>query len=104
MSGEVERCVDAGTKRLHIDVFDGVFIDSPYAFTFGPQMVKAIRSCSDQTILDLHMCVERPARYVTPMKEAGANTFIFQWEAMKDASEALQLAEAVVDSGMVSNE
>ena len=98
--GEVKRCVDAGTTRLHVDVFDGVFLDSPYALTFGPQMVKAIRSCSDQTILDLHMCVERPARFVAPMKEAGANTFIFQWEAMKDPSEALQLAEEICSKGM----
>ncbi len=100
MRGEVKRCVESGLTRLHVDVFDGVFLDSPYAFTFGPQMVAAIRKCSHETFLDLHMCVSRPARYIQPMKDAGADSFIFQWEAMADVVEAIQLAQAVVDSGM----
>jgi len=113
--GEIQRCLDAGTNRLHVDVFDGVFLDSPYALTFGPQMVQAMRRGSqDDTILDLHVCVERPARYVQAMKEAGGNTFIFQWEAVKGGSDkddedteheksvqaALEIARAVVESGM----
>ena len=107
--GEIQRCLDAGTNRLHVDIFDGVYIDSPHALTFGPQMVEAMRRCSDDdTILDLHICVERPARYVQAMKEAGGNTFIFMWEAVKvgdsgneeHVEAALEIARAVVDSGM----
>mmetsp|Transcript_17027 Transcript_17027/g.39289 ORF Transcript_17027/g.39289 Transcript_17027/m.39289 type:complete len:198 (-) Transcript_17027:405-998(-) len=72
-------------------------------------MVEAMRRCSDDdTILDLHICVDRPARYVQAMKEAGGNTFIFMWEAVKVGAsgngehlqEALEIARAVVDSGM----
>ena len=63
-------------------------------------MVAALRKCSEKVTLDLHMCVERPGRYVIPMKEAGGDLFIFQWEAMKDEKEALQLANAIIDSGM----
>lgn len=100
MGRDVQRCIDIGLNRLHVDVFDGVFLDSPYAFTFGPQMVAAIRKCSDKAFLDLHMCVDRPARYIKPMKDAGADSFIFQWEAAGDVVEAIQLAQAVVDSGM----
>jgi ribulose-phosphate 3-epimerase len=112
MKGEVHRCIEAGTKRLHVDIFDGVYLDSPHAFSFGPQMVAAIRRCSDKAILDLHMCVDRPARYVAPMAKAGANTFIFQWEAMEgraaqaesnssgQLAAAIQLAKQVVESGM----
>eukprot|EP00429_Kryptoperidinium_foliaceum_P017639 CAMPEP_0176044908 /NCGR_PEP_ID=MMETSP0120_2-20121206/22290_1 /TAXON_ID=160619 /ORGANISM="Kryptoperidinium foliaceum, Strain CCMP 1326" /LENGTH=805 /DNA_ID=CAMNT_0017378313 /DNA_START=309 /DNA_END=2726 /DNA_ORIENTATION=+ len=100
MKEEVQRCVDAGLTRLHVDIFDGVFLDSPDAFTFGPQMVNAIRRCSAEVFLDLHMCVDRPARYVTAMKEAGANSFIFQWEAMDDVVDAIQLAKAIRASGM----
>jgi ribulose-phosphate 3-epimerase len=100
IKGEVERCVMAGATRLHVDIFDGVFLDSPHALTFGPQMVQAIRKCSSDAILDLHMCVDRPARYVTPMADAGGSTFIFQWEAMKDEIEALELARSIAGSGM----
>lgn len=38
MSSEIRRCLDAGLSRLHVDVFDGVFLDSPNALTFGPQV------------------------------------------------------------------
>mmetsp|Transcript_20532 Transcript_20532/g.30076 ORF Transcript_20532/g.30076 Transcript_20532/m.30076 type:complete len:330 (-) Transcript_20532:31-1020(-) len=38
MGSEIERCLGAGLKRLHVDVFDGVFLDSPNALTFGPQV------------------------------------------------------------------
>jgi len=107
--GEIQRCLDAGTNRLHIDIFDGVFLDSPNALTFGPRMVEAMRRCSEHdTILDLHICVERPARYIKAMKEAGGSTFIFQWEAVRgdetgkeqSLEAALEIARAVVKSGM----
>lgn len=100
MKTEITRCINAKVPRIHVDIFDGVFLNSPHAFTFGPQMVKALKSVSTEVTLDLHMCVDRPARYVIPMKEAGADLFIFQWEAMKNEAEALQLATAIVDAGM----
>ena len=98
--GEIQRCLDAGKNRLHVDVFDGVFIDSPYALTFGPQMVEAMRKCSKETILDLHLCVERPGRYVEAMAKAGGNTFIFQWEAVDGLEAALEIARDVKKLGM----
>jgi ribulose-phosphate 3-epimerase len=123
IQGEVHRCIQASASRFHVDIFDGVFLDSPYALTFGPQMVSAIRrSCTmseqvlgirDAAILDLHMCVDRPERYVKAMAEAGGDRFIFQWEAMKCLAEdgsdgrpldhlnkAVQLAKAVHEAGM----
>ncbi len=113
---EVQRCIEAGMSHFHVDIFDGVLIDSPHAFTFGPRMVKAIRQSCDampakgiettRAVLDLHMCVDRPWRYVEPMSQAGADRFIFQWEAIEANSDAqridaaLSVAEQVVDAGM----
>jgi ribulose-phosphate 3-epimerase len=110
---EVGRCLKANANRLHVDVFDGAYLDSPKALTFGPQMVSAIRrSCDDRTsrdavgatppaILDLHMCVERPRRYVAPMAEAGGDRFVFQWEAMNGNTEAaIELAVEIRAAGM----
>jgi ribulose-phosphate 3-epimerase len=107
---EIGRCMKAGVPHLHVDIFDGVFLDSPFALTFGPQMVKAIRKCCDaynsKAVLDLHVCVDRPARYVSAMAESGGSRFIFQWEAMdsKDdearVNSAVDLATNVLNSGM----
>jgi len=102
--GEVHRCMSAGATRFHVDVFDGVFLDSPNALTFGPQMVKAIRDSCDSyregAMLDLHVCVDRPARYILPMASAGGDRFIFQWEATYSPEEAAELSHHIVCSGM----
>ena len=68
MKGEVQKCLDAGLSWIHIDVFDGVYTDSPYALTFSPQMVGCIaeqfadwrQAEEDGLTLDVHLCVERP--------------------------------------------
>lgn len=85
MKGEIQKCLDAGCPWLHVDVFDGVFLNSPNALTFGPQMVSSIRKrFADLTglTLDVHLCVDRPQRYAAAMADAGATRIIFQWEAM----------------------
>ena len=104
IGSEIDRCIQLGLRRFHVDVFDGVYLNSPYALTFGPQMVQAIRRHlgSDLDVeLDLHICVDRPARYVTPMAEAGGTRFIFQYEVYQNnVDDALLLIRSIVDSGM----
>lgn len=100
MAEEVQKCIDAGSMHLHVDIFDGVYLDSPHAFTFGPKMVQDIRSTYEDVILDLHVCVDRPLRFVKPMADAGASRFIFQLEAMKSPEEAFALVHGIVDAGM----
>lgn len=111
MRHEVQRCVQAGSKRLHVDVFDGVFLSSPVAFTFGPEMVRVIRTSlgdsgrGKDVGLDLHMCVQDPARFVDAMaKAAPGHTFIFQWEAMGDTPtclvNAITLARQIIQAGL----
>ena len=102
MKGEVQRCIDAGVSHLHVDVFDGVYLDSPYALTFGPQMVGAIKKRfaeHPELVLDIHLCVDRPARYATAMADSGASRIIFMFEAMS-LDEAVKLAQTITSLGM----
>ena len=85
MKEEIQKCRNADSSCLHVDIFEGVFLDSPKALTFGPQMVAAIQNhfpsekyTKEHVSLEVHMCVVKPQRYVDIMAEAGANTFIFQ--------------------------
>ena len=85
MKGEIQKCLDAGLPRLHVDVFDGVYLDSPDALTFGPQMVECIRkrfADQEDLILDIHLCVDRPQRFTKSLADAGASRIIFMLEAM----------------------
>ena len=103
MREEVRRCVEAGATRLHLDIFDGVFLQSPLAFTFGPAMVQIIRESigKSNVMLDLHMCVHNPARFVDVMAQvAPGATFVFQSEAIPTLTEAMALAQQIVEAGM----
>jgi len=63
-------------------------------------MVKAMRDFSSEIFMDVHLCVERPARYIDTLARAGANCVIFQYEAMDSLEEALSLGELIRASGM----
>lgn len=102
MKGAVQSCIDAEAHHIHVDVFDGVYLDSPHALTFGPQMVAAIRNRfvnHSELVLDVHLCVHRPARYAKALAEAGATRIIFMLEAMS-LDESFKLAETITSLGM----
>jgi len=66
-----------GADYIHIDIMDGIFVPN---LTFGPQVVKAIRSCTN-TPLDVHMMVSEPERFTAQVAEAGADIITVHAEA-----------------------
>lgn len=66
-----------GAKWLHIDCMDGIFVPN---ITFGPGMVRAIRKVSD-LVLDVHLMIDRPVRYVEAFCDAGADYLTIHTEA-----------------------
>ncbi len=81
-----------------------MFLDSPYALTFGPQMIRAIhdRFRKDDLTLDIHLCVDVPGRFTKAIADAGATRIIFQWEAMRGdrLRSAVELAYAITLAGL----
>ena len=59
---------DNGAKYLHFDVMDGMFVPS---ISFGMPVLKSIHNATDQ-VMDAHLMVQEPIRYVEAFKEAGA--------------------------------
>lgn len=91
---------DAGVEWLHIDIMDGMFVPS---ISFGMPVMKSIRKQS-KLFFDVHMMVEDPGRYISDMKECGADMVTVHVEACKHLDRVLQqIHEAGMKAGVVLN-
>ena len=68
---------EAGAKWLHVDIMDGIFVPN---ITFGPGIVKGLRRVTD-LVLDVHLMIDRPIRYVQHFCDAGADYLTIHVEA-----------------------
>ena len=62
---------------LHVDVMDGAFVPN---ITIGIPVVQSIRKCTDM-FLDVHLMVDKPARYIEAFAQAGADMLSVHLEA-----------------------
>ena len=66
-----------GCLWIHVDVMDGIFVPN---ISFGMPIVQAIRPITD-LILDVHLMIDRPIRYVEQFCKAGADYVTIHIEA-----------------------
>ena len=62
---------------LHVDVMDGMFVSN---ISIGVPVVKSLRKATDM-FLDVHLMIEKPARYIEDFAKVGADLISVHLEA-----------------------
>ena len=97
---EMERVKAGGARIIHVDVMDGHFVPN---ITIGPPVVKSLRRSTD-LLLDVHLMIEDPDRYIPDFIAAGADVITVHQEACRHLNRTLSLMRSTgTEAGVAIN-
>ena len=86
----------SSAEYLHIDVMDGLFVPN---ISFGVPILEAARRSRDalgtRQVLDVHLMIERPERYLEAFVQAGADSLTVHVEATPHVHRCVQTVKAL---------
>lgn len=89
-----------GVEMVHLDIMDGHFVPN---LTFGPPVIRSIRAAT-RLVLDVHLMIEDPERWVGAYAAAGADMISLHVEAARHLHRGVQaIRDAGLPAGVVLN-
>lgn len=97
---QIQKADQAGAQYIHFDVMDGMFVPS---ISFGMPVLSAVRKVTDK-VLDVHLMIEEPERYIDEFADCGADMITVHVESCKHLNRVIsQIHQKGVKAGVALN-